>query len=152
MKHSAKYKKLFQKAKKRAFQTPLSAKQDLEKFAKKMMKKPTSPERIFQNLLKKHKVPYQSQFILNGKIFDYFLPDTKTLVEIQGDYWHGNPEVYEDFSGYQKYIKKRDLMKRSIALGMGYKFIEFWEKDLNEDKNKIIQELKDMEIIKIANI
>ena len=148
MKHSAKYKKMFKKAKKRAFQTPLSAKQDLEKFAKKMSKKPTSPERVFQNILKKHKIEHQSQFILNGKIFDYFLPDTKTLVEIQGTYWHGDENVYEELSGYQKYIKQKDIMKRNIALGMGYRFLEFWEEDLNKNKQLVVDKLISVAIIK----
>ena len=152
MKGSKRYKKLYKKAKKRAFQTPMSLQEDLKKYAKKMSKKMTSPERIFQSILKKNKISYEPQFILMNKIFDYYLPDTKTLVEIQGDYWHGNPEVYDSFSGYQKHIKQRDIMKKNIALGMGYKFVEYWEKDLNENKNSIIENLKDLEIIKKSNI
>ena len=62
-------------------------------------------------MVKKYGVNSQAQYILNGKIFDYYLPDTKTLVEVDGDYFHGNPDVYEEFSGYQKYIKKNDLIK-----------------------------------------
>lgn len=152
MKHSAKYRKLYKKAKKRAFQTPMSLNNDLKKYAKKMSKKLTSPEKAFQSILKKNGVSYQLQYILKNKIFDYYLPDTKTLVEIQGDYWHGNPEVYESFSGYQKYIKKRDVDKKNIALGMGYNFVEFWEKDLKENKSSIVEELKTLEIIKKIDI
>ena len=134
MKGSKLYKKLYKKAKKRAFQTPMSKTNDLVKYAKKMSKKMTAPEKAFQAILKKYGVNSQAQYILNGKIFDYYLPDTKTLVEVDGDYFHGNPDVYEEFSGYQKYIKKNDVMKKNIALGMGYKHIQFWEKDLKENK------------------
>lgn len=130
----------------------MSLQNDLQKYAKKMTNKMTAPERAFQSILKKNKVIYQAQFILMNKIFDYYLPDTKTLVEIQGDYWHGNPEVYDSLSGYQKHIKQKDIMKRSIAIGMGYNFVEFWEKDLKENKNSIVEELKTLEIIKKASI
>lgn len=140
--------KLYKKAKQRAFQTPLTAKKNLEKYAKKMSKKMTSPEKIFQSILKKNGVKYQAQYILNGKIFDYFLPDTKTLVEVQGTYWHGDENVYEELSGYQKYIKQRDILKKNIALGMGYKFLEFWEEDLNKNKQSVIDKLISVEIIK----
>jgi len=152
MKGSKLYKKLYKKAKKRAFQTPMSLQNDLEKYAKKMSKKMTAPERAFQTILKKNKIVYQAQFILMNKIFDYYLPDTKTLVEIDGDYWHGNPEVYEEFSGYQKHIKRNDVMKKNIALGMGYKHLQFWEKDLKENKQSVIDKLKLAGIIKTITI
>jgi very-short-patch-repair endonuclease len=152
MKRSAKYKKLYKKAKKRAFKTALSNQQDLVKYAKKMSGKMTAPERIFKSILKKYNVKFEPQFILQGKIFDYYLPESKTLVEIQGDYWHGNPEVYEEFSGYQNHIKQKDVFKRAIAIGMGYDFLEYWEKDLHDNKDVIIQELKTLEIIKKETI
>ena len=152
MKGSKLYKKMYKKAKAKAFTTPMTATNNLKKYAKKMNNKMTTPEKIFHNIMKKHKIKSQGQYILNGKIFDFFLPDTKTLVEIQGDYWHGNLEVYESLSGYQKYIKKRDVMKKNIALGMGYNFVEFWEKDLHENKESVIEELQLLEIIKKISI
>jgi very-short-patch-repair endonuclease len=143
-----KYKKLINKAKRQAYLNPLSIKEDLEKKAKKMSKKMTSPEKIFQSILKKHKIEFEPQFILGTKIFDFYLKESNTLVEINGDYWHGNPEVYEQFSWAQTRIKKRDLEKRSIALGRGYKHLEVWEKELNEDKKGVIDRMIEKEIIK----
>jgi len=152
MKHSAKYKKLYKKAKKRAFSTALTAQQDLEKYAKKMSKKMTAPEKTFKSILNKHGVKFESQYILNGKIFDYYLPETKTLVEVQGTYWHGDSRVYDEFSGYQKHIKQNDIMKKNIAIGMGYNHFECWEKDLKENKQLIIDNLISAGIIKKETI
>jgi very-short-patch-repair endonuclease len=142
------YRKLIKKAKKRAYLNPLSIKEDLEKKAKKMTKKMTSPERIFESILKKYKINYKPQHILGTKIFDYYLTDSNTLIEIDGDYWHGNPEIYEEFNKMQKRTKKRDIDKKNIALGRGYNFLQFWEKDLNENKQDVVDKLIELKIIK----
>jgi very-short-patch-repair endonuclease len=142
------YRKLIKKAKKRAYLNPLSIKEDLEKKAKKMTNKMTSPERIFESILKKYKINYKPQHILGTKIFDYYLTDSNTLVEIDGDYWHGNPEIYEEFNKMQKRTKKRDIDKKIIALGRGYNFLQFWEKDLNENKQDVVDKLIELKIIK----
>ena len=155
MKRSAKYKKLYRKAKRKAFETPLSAQQDLIKFAKKMSKKMTAPEKVFKSILKNNGVEFEPQFILQGKIFDFYLPETHTLVEIQGDYWHLNEKIYDESNSdvnYQKYIHNKDSYKRAIAIGMGYNFFAFWEFDLNKNKEMIINELISLEIIKNKTI
>ena len=147
-----KYKKLISKAKKRAYSeaynNPISIKKDLEKKAKKMTKKLTSPEKIFLSILKKYKIEYKPQHIIGTKIFDYYLIESNTLVEVQGDYWHGNEEVFESLTGYQKHIKKRDVDKKNMAMGRGYKFLEFWEIDLNKNKQSVIDKLIESGIIK----
>lgn len=147
-----KYKKLINKAKKQAYLNPLSIKQDLEKKAKKMSKKMTAPEKVFQSILKKYKIDFQPQFILGSKIFDFHLKESNVLVEINGDYWHGNPEVYEQFSWYQIRVQKKDLDKKNIAIGRGYGYLEVWEKDLNEDKKSVIETMIEKGIIKKQTI
>jgi very-short-patch-repair endonuclease len=147
-----KYKKLINRAKKQAYLNPLSIKQDLEKKAKKMSKKMTAPERIFQSILKKYKIDFQPQFILGSKIFDFHLKESNTLVEIQGDYWHGNPEIYEQFSWAQTRTQKRDLEKKNMAIGRGFGYLEVWENDLNDNKKNVINSMIEKEIIKNKTI
>ncbi len=147
-----KYRKLINKAKKQAYLNPLSIKQDLEKKAKKMSKKMTAPEKVFQSILKKYKIDFQPQFILGSKIFDFHLKESNVLVEINGDYWHGNPEVYEQFSWYQIRVQKKDLDKRNIAIGRGYNYLDVWEKDLNDDKKSVVDRMVEMGIIKNQTI
>lgn len=147
-----KYRKLINRAKKQAYLNPLSIKKDLEKKAKKMSKKLTAPEKAFQSILKKYKIDFEPQFILGSKIFDFYLKESNTLVEIQGDYWHGNPEIYEQFSWAQTRMQKRDLEKKNIALGRGYNYLEVWENELNEDKKSVVNRMVEMEIIKNKTI
>lgn len=46
---------------------------------------------------KNENIIYNYEFKLDGKIFkvDGFDPETNTIYEYYGDYWHGNPKVYK---------------------------------------------------------
>jgi len=107
---------------------------------------------VFQSILKKYKIDFEPQFILGSKIFDFYLKESNTLVEIQGDYWHGNAEIYEQFSWYQVKVQKKDLEKKNIAIGRGYNYLDVWEKELNDDKKSVIDRMVEMEIIKNKTI
>lgn len=70
-----------------------------------------------------------------------------TIIEIYGDYWHCNPEIYNEFY-YHKQIKKtskeiweHDKERINILKNEGYKVIIIWEKDWKKDKNKQIEKI-----------
>ena len=75
--------------------------------------------------------------ILNNKLFkvDGYDPNTKTIYEFYGDYWHGNPKKYKDSELnirnnftfgelYKKTINRENSLKES-----GYNIISIWESD-----------------------
>ena len=51
-------------------------------------KEKTRLEIQFEEFLKKHNIQYVSQYILEGKKFDFYLVDMQLLVEVDGEYWH----------------------------------------------------------------
>ncbi len=67
-------------------------------------------------------------------VVDGYIPETNTIYEFFGDYWHGNPEIFKDGMNkkcgksykelYQKTISKIKLLKE-----IGYNVIYIWEKD-----------------------
>lgn len=68
-------------------------------------------------------------------VFDVYIPSIKTFVEINGDYWHLNPKLYEA-THYDKYRKvtaqdvwNKDANKRRAAEECGLKLITIWESD-----------------------
>jgi hypothetical protein len=76
--------------------------------------------------------------------FDGFDPETNTVYEFYGDYWHGNPNKYkpEDFNEsakktfgelYQSTLEKEEMIK-----SVGLKLITIWESDWKELKKKIV--------------
>lgn len=71
----------------------------------------------------------------------YFKPDL--LIEIDGDYYHGNPLKYKknELSPMQKHNQKVDKMKTYWAGINCITLLRFWEYDIHNNPNKIIEEL-----------
>ena len=138
------YKKLKRQAKNPY--SALSKKKNLEETAKKMSKKMTAPERVFFKLTKEIKVECIPQKIVGGKIYDFYIPSKNMLVEVDGDYYHGNPEIFKENNGMQKRNKKNDIYKDTVAIGYGYNLERVWENDLNKNysdvKKRFIKLLK----------
>jgi hypothetical protein len=75
----------------------------------------------------------------NQKIkFDGYDPETKTVYEFYGDYWHGNPNKF-NHNDLNKKNKKtfgelyNDTMKREqLIKNAGYNLISIWEQDYEQ--------------------
>lgn len=71
--------------------------------------------------------------------YDFFIPGRDAVIEINGDYWHCNPDVYEEdyFHEIRNKIAleiwKYDQEKRNFALNNGIKnYVVIWEHEINE--------------------
>lgn len=86
------------------------------------------------------------EFKIDGTNFyvDGYIKELNKVLEFHGDYWHGNPKLYNpdnrnDFNNktfgelYQK-----TLEKKKIIINMGYNYEEIWESDWNKMKKTII--------------
>lgn len=87
--------------------------------------------------------------------YDYRLTNISIIIEVNGDYWHANPNKYKSddqliFPGNitktAKQIWKKDRLKSNIAKHYGYKVLYFWEHDILELsppdlKIKVLQEI-----------
>ncbi|CAH6419832.1 Hypothetical protein HVR_LOCUS913, partial [uncultured virus] len=69
--------------------------------------------------------------------FDGFCKETKTVYEFHGDYWHGNPKLYNSNEMntragktfgelYQKTIEREEFIR-----SQGYTLITIWESDFD---------------------
>jgi G:T-mismatch repair DNA endonuclease (very short patch repair protein) len=87
--------------------------------------------------------------LLNGKIFDIFIPTINLLIEYNGDYWHCNPNKYlSDYFNHKKNktakeIWEYDLNKLYLAKNNGYNCLVIWESDYKKNKNIILKLIKD---------
>jgi very-short-patch-repair endonuclease len=134
------------KAKKQA-RNPLGSGQNLKKKASKMSKTMTKPEREMNQILEELKVEFEPQKVVGFKIYDFYVPQANLLIEVDGDYFHANPEVYTEGSlnSMQKRNVKNDEFKDTLANGRGYKLTRVWESDLankyEEVKNSIKKQI-----------
>ena len=108
-------------------------------MASNMSNKMTWPEREFVKLMKEIGCKYEAQKIILGKIYDFYIPCINTLIEIDGDYYHGNPLIFESLNSMQKRNQKNDKKKDVIAIGCGYKLERIYENDLKNNYSKIKQ-------------
>ena len=73
-----------------------------------------------------------------------YVPSRRLLIEVNGDYWHGNPLKYDrkDLNRLQLRNYKRDKRKLALALNHGYNVIYIWENDLNHRSRTVRQQLE----------
>lgn len=78
-----------------------------------------------------------SRFVARRQ-FDFEVLGRKVLIEVQGDFWHANPEIYSEdsemrFPGGKRLARevwRKDLEKKELAESYGYKVLYVWEKEL----------------------
>jgi len=90
------------------------------------------------------KVSRQVRIIINDKLFivDGFIENTNTIYLFHGDYWHGNPAIYDpDDINHKNGKRYGDLYHKTMIYertlkDSGYKLISIWEKDWLDTKNR----------------
>ena len=113
-------------------------------------------ERFASEFLDRLGVKYEYQFEAKdiGRFYDFYLPEHRLLIELDGDYWHGNPELYEekDLKGHQRRAKRVDEYKDKWALLHGIPLMRIWEHEINENPEKVLKELSERLNIQIDKI
>lgn len=119
-----------------------------------MYGKTHTPEAIRRILQKRPKNKLETSifdFLVEQKIefyFQYFLTKDGThsydfkikgiplLIEIDGDYWHGGPGCIK----YHKNIedtRENDIKKTKMAESMGFSLIRFWQSEIQDNWDKV---------------
>lgn len=100
---------------------------------------------IFQELSKKEIVIYNKDTKSIYKL-DYVDFTNKKVIEFNGDYWHCNPQLYNETyyhqvkKKYSKDIWEYDNAKNNYIKNKGYDLLIIWESDYRADKTKVINE------------
>ena len=92
---------------------------------------------------------------IKPKELDFYLPEYKIGIEIQGNYWHGNPKLYKSTDLIRSNrglisvseIWEKDKYKRYLCEQKGIRLIAFWEDDWIRDsaliKAMILKKMKE---------
>lgn len=101
----------------------------------------TKPENITEECLTRMNVRFETQLKMYDKfIVDFYLPEYDTVLEVYGDYWHMNPEIYGNDlkmpNDYQMKQSKKDKSRKAYLQKCGHKFVYLWEKDIYKDIEK----------------
>lgn len=56
----------------------------------------TKPQLIMNDILKKNNISYKREEVFGFYALDNYLIDYNLMIEVQGDYWHCNPNIFKD--------------------------------------------------------
>ena len=71
--------------------------------------------------------------LLNKFSINIANPDKKIAIEIQGDYWHANPKIYNKRNKTQSQNVGRDTTKRHLLEKEGWELIVLWENEIQNN-------------------
>jgi G:T-mismatch repair DNA endonuclease (very short patch repair protein) len=100
-------------------------------------------------------IEYTSQFSLrvSGKIRFYDIKIGNIIIEINGDFWHGNPLLYKKcdilkFPGKEVLCESlwlKDEKKKEIAIKNGYSVVYLWESYIrNSSNDELVETLNEI--------
>lgn len=113
----------------------------------------TKPELKLEEFLKQNNVEYDYSCIMGSKErcfqYDFIIRHRRILIEVQGDYWHGHPDLYnEDGSNDKKKLNdiqiknmNKDKLKEQFAKEKNFKLIYIWESEINKGDFSKIKEI-----------
>lgn len=118
----------------------LSEEEKYEKMKHLLTISKSSLESRVEKTFIENNIKFEPQYNVENYFFD-FLIFKNVLLEVNGDYWHANPEKYlkEDeikFPG-NKFIKAeniwlKDKIKKETGLNNGYRVIYLWESEIKK--------------------
>lgn len=89
-------------------------------------------------------LPEINKLLGRAHMFDFILPDSKIVIECDGDYWHCNPEIFSDDSYWDNdsridpgKTRKRDQELNIVVGKTEWTMLRFWEHEINGDVNQV---------------
>lgn len=91
-------------------------------------------------------IDYTRQYYVRNikAFFDFYFFKSLTLIEIDGDFWHCNPNTKHKDPIYECQFNnlKKDEIKNQWVKDNNIKLLRFWESDINQKHEWVIEELK----------
>jgi very-short-patch-repair endonuclease len=114
----------------------------MEQIREGLMDSMSQLERDFGTLLQMLGLQYESQYQLGTKFFDFYLPAHNTIIEVDGDYYHCNPEIYKkpQYKTQRRAIIN-DHRKNRLCEQHGIRLIRFWENDIRNKRDMVLARL-----------
>lgn len=99
-------------------------------------------ERFFFDTITKEGIDIEYSVIIDRKQYDFGNKEKRVLIEINGDFWHGNPSIYSTLSDRQIAAHEKDRVKKEWVESKGFKVLSFWELDIRNRIDDVLSEVK----------
>lgn len=131
-------------------------KKNIERSKKKHKEYGTSnlEKKFAKEFLDKLGVKYEYQYLAKDikRYYDFYLPEQRILIEVDGTYFHAYGKLYEDMSPMQKHNARVDEIKNEWAALHGIPLIRIWEHDINNNPSKVMDLLREQIGVQIEKI
>jgi len=121
------------------------SKSAIQNIIKQGKVKRSNLEYKFEGMLKSFNIEYNHSFYIKsiGKIYDFYLPKYNILIEVDGDFWHCNPNSqYKIPTTKSQFLNiENDKFKNKWAKDNGYQMLRFWETDINDNTQQVKQKV-----------
>jgi very-short-patch-repair endonuclease len=107
------------------------------KWLKGWSKSRTTIESKVLTTLKDIGVTFVDQKELGGYFYDFYLPDQKVLIEVDGCFWHGCSEC-----GFKRIDTNNDEPKNQLAVNLGMTLIRLPEHSINANPSYVREVLQ----------
>lgn len=101
-------------------------------------------EKMVADELDKAKIDYHFQYFINDgelcKSYDFKIKDKPLIIEVDGDFWHGNPSKPNHYDKVNE-IRNNDKMKDELAYKHGLKVVRLWETDIKNDPSIVLKHI-----------
>lgn len=101
-------------------------------------------ERVVQGFLEDQRVEFIKQYPIGRMTTDFMLPLGNIIIEVNGDFWHANPDIYGNTKPLHKTHARaieKDNRKLARLSELGYRVITVWENDLKTNIDGTLDEL-----------
>ena len=102
-------------------------------------------KKFAKEFLDKLGVEYKYQFLATDikRYYDFYLPEQRILIEVDGTYYHAYGKLYEEMSPMQKHNARVDKIKNDWAAMHGIPLIRVWEHDINNNPSMVMDMLRE---------
>lgn len=107
----------------------------LDMCKKQQLLRPSKLELYGYSILDELGVDYIKQYKIKDKFMvDIFIPSKNLIIQLDGDYWHGNTKKFQKLNNQQIKQIKKDKSQDAYLKKCGYEVIRIWENELYQDK------------------
>ena len=107
-------------------------------------RKETNPEKMVRLFLEKNNIIFEQEKPMNRYFLDFYLPEYNIAIEVYGDYWHANPEIYgndkKEINNNQLKTINKDIKRNELLMKNLESIIILWESDINRDLESLMNE------------
>jgi G:T-mismatch repair DNA endonuclease (very short patch repair protein) len=98
-------------------------------------------EKAVHAIMQEEKIPFVKEKTIGQLHADIFI-EPKTVIELNGCYWHGCPKCTKKYSKMQRTALEKDARRYAFFMRLGFDVHVIWECQVEKDPDAVRAQLK----------